>query len=287
MKTAKFRLMILTSVVVAFVCVFVLCLATQPAVTYAYAQDGDDAEIYYKGGGTFTEATETFTYATKTTETYEINVNFPNYYNANAALTNTCANAAGASVIGYYDRFYTDLIPNHTPGRTKNALYIYYDMEINAAKKQAVINDLYTRMETNVYREGTTQTQYKNGLASYVAAKGLTASYSSVVTNGSFDLAKAKAQFNNGNPISLFMTGYNFSTVTDENNQVTIQKKLFDSAHIANAYGYAKVRYFDANGNLVRELLYLETSTGFSEITGVYIVNMYGTLKDAESVHIE
>ena len=107
------------------------------------------------------------------------------------------------------------------------------------------------------------------------------------MTNGKFDLEKAKVQFKNGNPISLFMSKFNFTTVTDTDNTVKLEKRLYDANHIAIAFGYEKAVYYDANGKVLRTEIYLRISTGINLVTGKYLVNGYGTLNDAESAYIK
>ena len=283
MKTKRTSI---TFIMFVFFAVFVatMCINSCSAVTYAY--NDESQEIYYCGGTDYTVATESFGYATKEVEEYSINSSFPNYYCVNGELKNSCANSAGASIVGYFDRYYPDLIPDYTPGRMKNSKYIYYSMSYYAGLKQVVIDDLYSRMLTNVGREGTTQNNYRAGLSSYVSSKGLSITYNSVMTNGAFDLGKAKVQFANESPISLFLSGFNFSTFTDENNQISIQKRLYNSTHVAVAYGYVKTKYFNENGGLIKEITYLKVATILNEVTGVYILNTYGNLDNAESAHI-
>lgn len=201
-------------------------------------------------------------------------------------MQNTCANVAGANIIGYYDRYFENLIPNIKPGVGTNK-YTYYAMTRNMAEKQAVINDLYNRMQTNTVGPGNTQTQYKNGITSYVLSKGLTTTFNSVMSNGSFDLNKAKIQLQNGNPISLYMSSYGFTKVTDDGSLVTLDKSLYNDNHIVIAFGYEKVSYYNVNGVLIRSEIYLRIATGLQGVTGVYVVNNYGNLNDAESVHIQ
>lgn len=258
---------------------------TAPSITYAFSEENEIDEIYYAAISSSRKETESFSYATKTTESYSVNPTFPNYYNVNSELQNTCANVAGANIIGYYDRFFVNLMPNTVPG-AGTTKYTYYPMSKNMAANQEVINDLYNRMQTNTVGNGNTQTQYKNGISSYVQSKGYTTSYSSVMTNRMFDLNKAIVQFQNGNPISLYMSGYGFTKVIDNGNLITFEKEIFDGNHIAIAYGYEKVSYFDASGKVIRSEIYLRVSTGMNGVSGVYIVNNYGSLNDAEAVHI-
>ena len=261
----------------AFMAVF------SPSVAYAY--DESSEEIYYSALGGFVNETESFSYATKNTEMFLINPTFPKYTNV-GTLQNVCANVAGANLIGFYDRYYDSLIPDVTVGYERNNKYTYFPMKVAEDQLQNVINDLYTRMQTNVNAAGTTQTQYKNGLASYINAKGYNVTYNSVMTNGSFDLNKAIAQLNAGNPITLFMSGFNITTVEDNGSTVTLEKSLFDSTHIAIAYGYEKVTYYNSNGGVIKTQIYLSVSSGIYGVTGDYVVNLYGNLNDAEAAHV-
>lgn len=270
----------------SFIAIVLSISCTIPSVTYAYNDATGDGEIYYAGVGIPRYETETFSYATKSAESYSINTSFPNYYNTDNTLQNTCANVAGANLIGFYDRYFENLIPNMVPGIGKTR-YVYYAMTRDMEKKQAVIDDFYYRMQTNVNGEGCTQSQYKNGIISYVQDKGLSTTFNSVMTNGSLDLNKVKTQLQNGNPISLYLLGFAFTGITDDGSSVVYNKTIYDSNHIAIAYGYEKVDYFASNGSLLRSEIYLKVATGFNNVTGVYVVNNYGVLNDAESVNIQ
>ncbi len=284
-KVFRYKLFaILGFLFVAVVIATILTTGTM-GVTYAYYSE-NDGEIYYKGIGTGRPTTETFSYATKSTESYMINSSYPNYYNMNTSLTNFCGPVAGANLIGFFDRYSTNLIPGVSPGRGYPSGYRYTAMMTNSEEKQAVIDDLYGRMQTNVYNDGTTQEQYKNGLTSYVQSKGYSITYSSVMTNGSFDLEKAKSQLQAGNPISLFMAGFNISNISDNGSTVTLNKVLYDSHHISIVFGFDKVVYYNSNGSVLREEIYLKVATGYSNVSGDYIVFEYGQLSDAEAAHI-
>lgn len=278
----------ITAIAIIALCAIIAISTSFETSSVAYASSADMTdEIYYTGLDLPRQETETFSYATKTTESYYINPTFPAYYNLNNTITNTCAPVAGTIILGYYDRYFTDLIPNVTVGRSRNGVYTYYAMTVGATGKQAVIDDLYQRMQTNVSGAGSTQTQYESGLTSYVQSIGYTISYESVLTNGSFDLNKAVAQLKNGKPISLSMVNFCFASVTDSGNSVTLNKNVYDNNHIAVAYGYEKVNYYNANGALIRSEIYLSVSSGLSAETGVYLVNGYGTLNHAKAINIQ
>lgn len=270
--------------------IITVCITTLSNVNLNEFAKAADEEIYYATeifDVNYTTETETINYSTKTSESYMINRSYPQYYNLNTELNNWCANVAGANVIGFYDRYYDELIPNCTVGLTRGSTYTYYAMGVNSTEKQAVINSLYTLMGTDAVQPGTTQAQFKNGLISYVNGKSKSASFNSVMSGSSFDLNKAIAEFKSGRPICLFMSGYNFSRVSDNGSTATLSKEIYSGNHIAVVFGYEKVNYYSSDGSLVATKIYLEAATGFNfTTTGRYIVNNNGTLNDAESVNI-
>lgn len=279
-------------VIIVLLIVSTAIFAMQPSLATYAANEQTTDEIYY-GDALYSSVdslssteTEIISYATKSYTIYTINKTYPEYYNTNTGLSNTCANVAGSNVIGFYDRYYDELIPNCTVGFETARYYMYQYMPSIGNQIQGVINDLYVRMGTNNPVAGTTQTQYKAGLTSYVNSKNRSTSYSSVMTGSSFDLNKAITQFEAGNPITLFLSGYNFTKLNDNGSVVSLNKIIYEGNHIAVAYGYQKVEYYNSNGGLIKSKTYLYVATGFSDNGMVYIVNNNGTLNDAEAVHI-
>lgn len=248
-------------------------------------------EIYYADDGYFgssesTLQTETFAYSTsKIVESNLVNNTFPAYYNLNNALSNACANVAGANIIGYYDRYYENLIPDYVPGIARGKSYSYYAMETNSAKKQEVINELYIRMDTNLYQAGTSQSDYKNGLTSYINSKGRSVTFSSIMTNSHLDISKLNQAINNGDPVTLYLSGYNISKLIDENGNVTIAKSIYTGNHMVVVYGYKTIEYYNSSNLLIVAKTYLYIATGIND-TGYYILDNNGTINDAEAVNI-
>lgn len=275
------------------VIILVLCLLTVFVLggrtQIASAINGD---IYYGDSPYFgvslgTSETETINYATKTVTTGRVNPSFPNCYNLNSDIDNVCANVAGANIINYYDRFYDDLIPSYTSGAMRGSNYIYYGMPVNSDKKQQVINTLNSYMRTNIDYPGTTQDQYKQGLMRYVNEKNKNVTYTSILSNNQFDLNKFIAQIQQGNPVTLYLSGFNITSISDNGSTATLYKSIFGKDnHIMIAYGYQKIDYYNNNGALILSKTYLEIAPGLSAASGVYIVNNNGTLNDAEAVHI-
>ncbi len=257
----------------------------QPA---ARAMGGDIyyADDEYQDNGESTLSVEEFSYASKvTSQAAMVNNTFPAYYNTNNALTNACANVAGANLIGFFDRYYEELIPNCTPGMPRGNNYSYYSVEMDLEERQGVIDDLYVRMGTNNPTPGTSQTGYKTGLASYASSKGRTATFASVMTGSSLDISKLHQAISSGKPVSLYLSGYNISQVYDYNNEVTIAKSIYTGNHIMIVYGYKIIKYYNSSNALIKSKTYLYVSTGVLQ-TGYYVLNNNGTINDAESVNI-
>lgn len=244
-------------------------------------------DLNYNGEGDSYVSTEIINYATKTVTSYSINGSFPSYYNTNSQLVNACANVAGANIIGYYDRYFADLIPNHTPGFMRQTNYIYYAMSVNLSIKQGVIDTLYTLMSTNNPNPGTSQTQYRNGLTTYAsntASKSVT--YNTVMSNSAFSISLALTQMQAGNPISLFLSGYNVTTISDTGSTATLSKVIYSGNHIMIVYGYQTINYYNSLGSLIATKTYLRIASGLEASTKLYVLNNNGTLNDAEAAHI-
>lgn len=243
-------------------------------------------DILYSATAVQSIDSETINYNRKEIISYKINESFPDYYNTNTSINNTCANVAGANIIGFYDRYYDDLIPNYTTGIQRANGYTYYPMTLNADKKQSVINILYNTMETNTKSDGTSKDDCIKGLRNYVQVQGRSINYTSVMANGLFNLDKFDNELRNGNPVMFFLSGYNFVSITDTGSQAIIDKSIYMGNHIVVAYGYQKINYYNTNNNLVKSNTYIEVSTGIKNVKGYYLLNNGGNMDAAEAVTI-
>lgn len=242
-------------------------------------------DLTYSATATSNKVVEEIRYVRKVEEEYLINKSFPNYYNNNNSLTNTCANVAGANIIGYYDRYLENLIPNHSPGIQRPSGYIYQAMTVNMAPKQGVIEVLYDKMKTNTISSGTSQTQYKSGLTSYIKEKGYNIDIRQTMNGTKLDLGNVDNQLRAGNPISLYLKEYNFATVSDSDSVVSIEKMEYVGNHIIIVYGYKKAMYYDSGDNLVATKVYLYIAPGSKSVSNIYILDESG-LVDAEAMHV-
>lgn len=290
-KLIKNSFLIFVSVV--FVAMSILLLAPKPYECLAESDDNnEDEELYFcedgfSNIGTQTTVTETFTYSTKeTVTTIQINNTFPAYYNTNSNLSNECACVAGANLIGYYDRYFENLIPNHSPGVKRGAGYLYNQMLVNKPLKQAVIDDLYVRMGTNVSQSGTTQSGFQNGLSSYVQSKGYSISYSSIMSGSTLNIQSLIQSLNDKKPVALFLQGFNISQISDSNGTTTLTKNTFTGNHTVIVYGLTVVNYYDSTNTLVKVKTYLSVASGLEDYTGYYILNNNGSIVGANAVEI-
>ena len=244
-------------------------------------------DTFYSELATQSVETETISYSRKEVTQYVINTSFPNYYNSNASLTNTCANVGGANVVGYYDRYYDDLIPNCTVGITRSNRYTYYPMNINNDKIQSVIDKLYTSMKTNTKENGTSEEDCLNGLKTYVQSQGRSITYTSTMANNALNLDKFDSQLKEGNPVMLFLSGYNFVSLADSGSKASISKDVYSGNHIVVAYGYQKVDYYNAGNTLIKSYTYIYVSTGINGVSGFYLLNGGGKMDAAQAVAIK
>lgn len=249
----------------------------------AYADD----EIYFQDSATVVgTSTETINFSYYDEEVGYANNYCPEYYNTNSNLESSCAAVAGAIIVGYYDRNNTSLIPNFTPGWTANGAYRYYPMIYASTTIQGVIGTLYTDM--GITSLGATQTQYKNGLTSYVNTQGYNITYTDIMSNGTFNYSNTVTQMNNGKIASLFLVNFNGCAITISNNTATYSKTSYGGNHIYIAYGYRKIRYYDSSNNNFRTDIFLKVSTGFSSTksTWYYVGSNDTTLAAAEAAYI-
>ncbi|MBQ4270016.1 MAG: hypothetical protein IJB97_10260, partial [Clostridia bacterium] len=159
----------------------------------------------YQGSiGTFVEQTQTISYATKDTSvSYSIPYDLPNY--TTMEETASCANTAGAIIIGYYDRFYEGLIPNFQAYDTLGSVVIY---KTASDEIGTLVGNLHALMDTDASQQGTTFAGFQAGMEAYVEDKGYTYTTSSVLTSGAFDFTKYKNAVEAQKPVALFLSGY-------------------------------------------------------------------------------
>ena len=230
------------------------------ANTDRYCGYGDTATPYAA------VSTETVSYTNREVSTVEIPKGVPRYTQM-SDLENSCGPTAGAIIVGYYDKTYTNLIPNYTPclasGKFLGKDKVYVPQ---------LMRDLYTLMRTNVDDVGVSETDCLNGLHTYVDNHGYSISYTNAKSGNTVSESVCTNGFNNLQPIMLFCKKMDLYLLT--NNSETKQDKLVMSAytggHVVVAHALYTIKYYNGNINF-RTDKYLEVATGMAEITSGYI----------------
>lgn len=242
----------------------------------------------FQGGGYGDLVSESIYYDSKTSESGAISGKIPCYTNMNLAVTNYCAVIAGSVVLGYYARYYPELVPGFTVGRVLGSSYYYYPQE-TPSKVQFVIDDLYVRMGTNVGGDGTTAAGFRNGLKSYVNSKGLNITYTSVATNTVLDYNAYKTHIANLKPVVLFLNTYNFTDefgVTEKSGYDYLERLLYPGLHVMISYGYQKITYIK-NGSNFRTDTYLRVATGIAGYDyGMVLLDSKAIVQEAYAINV-
>ena len=225
---------------------------------------------------------EIITFSRKEDELIEFPYAVPTYYTT--TLSNACGPVAGAIVVGYYDKYYENLIPNYTAYYTANGRYRRPD----STYVPTLIQELYTSMNTNVVDLGVSVTECKEGLQDYVMAKDFSLSYTTVKAYSlSFNETACKNAISNQKPILLFcnsVTTYLYDGGTTEDEWIYVANS---GNHIVVCYGYRKIKYYDANNVNFRTDTYLKVATGWADnSTGYVKANDMNWLDEGYAVNI-
>lgn len=236
---------------------------------------------YYNGTGGNTNLEKvTISYDNHTmSETY-INKLLPPYKNLTQA--NSCAPMAGSIVVGYYDVFLPNLIPNFEAGFTYNGVFRY------APQNSAVINmkeQLYALMGTNSIQPGTSVNQFKTGLTSYVESKGYNINYASCGTT--FNYSIATNHFLQQTPIIMFVNSYEYydlAGINTTSTEITMLKKQENVGHAVAAFGFREYNFYK-NNKLFRTDKYMIVCFGDGS-QGLLSINNLNTIDEAYAITI-
>ena len=218
-------------------------------------------ENRYCGSVEDIEKTETINYDHKErTYSYNMPTGVPAYVPAEGIINN-CANIAGASIIGFYDRFCEELIPDYTTYVKLGSAVIYRSDSVSEVVK--VMAALYDLMGTNVGGNGTTFDGYQSGMSAYAKRCGYTYSSETVMSGKNFDLDKYHAAITAGKPVSIFLTDYSVYTKTETNGGTDkITYKYNNIGHVVVGYGYYVDTYYDSANKVIATRTYLHVANG-------------------------
>lgn len=247
-----------------------------------YCDDG-----LYEGEGTRVSTTYTVEYDSYV-EHNEYRVSCaPSLHNGGTGATNCCSSTAGTNVVAFYDRYYTNLIPNFDPGVSVSGVYFYFS-NIEGVKIPALHTTLYNYMNVNVNYPGASEDDFKSGLKRYVNEQGYSVNYRSAHQNAkTVNLTKIQQMVNNHQVAVLCFSGYNFVfDIIDNSGSRTVYQEAVDAGHMMMVFGYFTVDYYK-NGQLFLTETFLEASSCNAMADQGYIkLNDYGNIDDAFVVEI-
>lgn len=226
-----------------------------------------------------TSSTTTISYVSKSTDSYNMASKPPRY--TKAPYDSCCAPIAGANLIGYFDRYYEDLIPNHTAGIARGSTYTYNSEDSYIT---ALVKELYTEMSTT--SNGTTLANCKKGLTSYCSDKGYSISFSSCMSGSSFSYSLAKSYMKSNKPIILFLSGYNVGTLSEGTNKDTVFYYTSSDTHVMIGFGCMQIDY-TLSGGSTKTVQYISVSSGLvAKDSGLFNISYSGTINAAYAVNI-
>ena len=252
--------------------------------------DGQDEEASFNGEGGQVDASYTIDcdYFIKTEE-YVLD-SAPSY--GTVALTNPCAAVAGANIIAYYDRWYTNLIPNYTPGMmntlSDGTQVFRYFPDLGTQATSTLMSTLYQLMGSSA-ENGTTANQFRSGMQSYVSGKGLSISYESCYQSATMvNLSKIRQAVQSQKVCLVMCSTYNFVYgISGTTTGATVAKLKSNRGHMMLVYGYTVVTYYE-NDVAIGSGTFLYASSGYQGGEQGYMqLNDYSTIEEAYIVTIQ
>lgn len=248
----------------------------------------DDNENDFSGQGTSESVTYTIQYDSVDIDTTYRVTQAPSYGGDSSTFPNACTAITGANIVGFYDRYYPDMIWDAVTGAMNGGVYCYFPNAGFSFIKETV-EDMYYRMRVNAYRDGTTMELAINGLTDYIKAHGYNVSYTSFrKTNTTIDLDKVKQMVKDHKVGIIFCTKYNFvySILDNPNGKETEVTMIKSTAgHVMMVYGLITRNYYK-NGVKTTET-FLQVSSGYPGAEKGYVkVNDYWDIEDAFIVNI-
>lgn len=253
MKNAK-KIKFLFTVLLSLLCFITSCLYLLGDAK-VYAATGSETiycdDLYgendYSGSGQGVD-TSYDVYYDRMELTSVNHLSVPSFSNGNPSYNNACSPLAGLNIVGFYDRWSTNLLAGYEPGLTfANGNFQYYPTTNSTVVTNAFVS-LYSLMKTGELG-GTTSSNFKNGLNTYVKNAGYNISYSSFYQgSNSVDLNKLKTAIDNNKVGLLMCSEYNFVYSIVFNDSCShINKHNYTVGHMMMVYGYETYTYYKDN----------------------------------------
>ena len=219
-------------------------------------------------------------YNTREYSEFDLAIFYPTYTFAPTA--GSCAPIAAANIVGFYDRYDENLIPNHKSGNLVGEWYAYY---VEDSAVVSVIRELHSLMGTTA-TTGTTEKQFLDGLESFCKSKGKTMGIFSCMSAGSFSFSKAQSYIENSNmPIVLFLSGYNVGYMSEADHADAYSYYKSNANHVMVGFGYATYIYHTSDGTMTKN--YFNVASGISgNSSGIYDISLSTKINDALAIRI-
>lgn len=224
---------------------------------------------------------ETFSivYDSREYNEYDLAIFCPTY--TFAPTVGSCAPIAAANIIGFYDRYDENLIPNHKSGTLVGSWYSYA-LEDDAV--ESVIRELHSLMGTTA-TTGTTENQFLDGLKSFCKSKGKNMETFSCMSGSSFSFSKAQSYIDSNMPIALFLSGYNVGFRSSRDHEDSFSFLKSDANHVMVGFGYSTFIYQTSDGTLTKN--YFKVASGISgSSSGIYDISLDTHINDALAIRI-
>ena len=238
-------------------------------------------DALYGDGGAITGGTQvTINYVSKTKNDYRMAIIPPAYISS--PFVSGCACIAGENIVGYFDRYCPNLIPNYEPGYEYMGYYFYSG---ESTKTREVLIQLYDDMGTTE-SEGTTTQQFLDGMKKFSNRAGYNFSYSSCMSGGKLNYSTAMNSMLNNKPIALFLSGYNVADIGEGNNKDDFGYALYSANHVMVGFGYYEANYTYSSGQQ-ETLQFLYVASGaIGKPNGYFNINYNTKINDAYAVSI-
>lgn len=164
---------------------------------------------------------------------------------------------AGGSIISYWVRTCTELIPDYESYEIGSNGYYYWSDDNTT---QVVVDELYVKMQTNVNGSGTTIEEFKEGLTDYVKEHGnYTIKFTSMMQSGKLSTALVgNHALLFASPVAMFLNPYyNICVVAEKENEDRVIGVDYTGAHMMVAAGVVTHTYKDGNQNVTTTRNYL------------------------------
>lgn len=204
----------------------------------------------------------------------------PHYTNP-GDLVNACAAVAGTNILGFYDRYYDNLIPNFTAGIEAYGMYLYNLPDDNVYN---AMRELYSDMNGNA--NGISETNFKSGLQTYCAKKNLSCDFTQLLSSGILNFSSVKQCISENKPLALLLSTYTVTKINGYNGYDSHIYNMFYGNHIMVGFGYYEINYTLTDGSSAN-YQYVKVASGLGDPDeGFFNINYCTNINSAYKVYI-